>query len=573
MTAAVGSFGSAPQMNQADLKRVRSLREAGQFHEATRFARDYVAINPTDPAGQTELGLVHLYANRVAEAAAWLGQAVRLAPGSADNHYNLGIALERLGRDRDAIAGLRQAIAIDANHPAALERLGNLLMKYGRRDEATECYRRVALLQPNSLMGRVSRAKMLAEEGKPDEAETLLRQTVILFPASAQAKQLLAIMLREQGRFDEAIPLLWGATQGSPEEAATAYYDLAMSKKITTDDMPMLQEMRGLLGLGTLPDVYHPRLHFGLGKALDELGAYGDAMRHFDEANRIARRGQSFDRARVSNGVQRTIARFTVEFFDALAPLGSSSEVPLLILGMPRSGTTLVEQIVSNHRDVAAGGELNFWNSKIEAFAGPSRDVREGNAARTAEEYLAMLRRIDPDAVRVTDKAPGNFLWIGVIRIVFPKARIVHCRRHPVDTCLSNYFTNFRESLPFSYSKADLAFYYQNYARLMEHWRTVLSPDYFHEIDYELLVADPEPVTRRLIDFCGLDWDDACLRPETNRRSVKSASAWQVRQPTYRTSTGRWRHYEPWLGDLRQLLKPETAAPLPGASMVRAASD
>ena len=542
-------------MNQADLERVRSLRAAGQFDEAARFARDYVAMNPADPAGQTELGLAHLYANRVAEAAPWLSQAARLAPASADNHYNLAVALERQGRDRDAIAGLRQAIAIDANHPAALERLGNLLMKYGRPDEADECYRHIALLQPDSLMGRVSRAKVLAEKGKPDEAETSLRQTIMLFPASAQAKQLLSIVLREQGRFDEAIPLLWEATQGSPAEAATAYYDLAMSKKIATDDMAMLQDMRRLLELGALPDVYRPRLHFGLGKALDDLGAYGDAMRHFDEANRIARHGQSFDRTRFSNGVQRTIARFTAEFFAAVAPLGSLSEVPLLILGMPRSGTTLVEQIVSSHRDVVAGGELNFWNSKIEAFASPRRGVREGRADRMAEEYLAILRRIDRDAARVTDKAPGNFLWIGVVRTVFPRARIIHCRRHPVDTCLSNYFTNFRESLPFSYSKADLAFYYQNYARLMEHWRTVLSPDYFHEIDYELLVADPEPVTRRLIDFCGLDWDDACLRPEANRRPVRSASAWQVRQPTYGSSAGRWRHYEPWLEDLHQLLE------------------
>ncbi len=170
-----------------------------------------------------------------------------------------------------------------------------------------------------------------------------------------------------------------------------------------------------------------------------------------------------------------------------------------------------------------------------------------------------MLRRIGPHAARVTDKSPSNFLWIGLIRSVFPGARIIHCRRHPVDTCLSIYFTNFGTPMPFANDKADLAFYWRHYAELMSHWRTVLSGERFHEVDYEQLVTDPETVTRRLIDFCGLGWDDACLRPEANGRVVRTASMWQVRQPIFRSSIDRWRCYEPWLGELRGLLDPIVA--------------
>ncbi len=155
---------------------------------------------------------------------------------------------------------------------------------------------------------------------------------------------------------------------------------------------------------------------------------------------------------------------------------------------------------------------------------------------------------------------PGNFLWIGLFHLVFPKARIIHCRRHPVDTCLSNYFTNFTAPMPFTYDKGHLAFYYRCYERLMAHWRAVLPPGILLDVDYEDLVQDRERITRRMIDFIGLEWDDQCLRPEDNQRIVRTASMWQARQPTYRTSTERWRRYEPWLGELRGLLEPDPAA-------------
>jgi len=222
---------------------------------------------------------------------------------------------------------------------------------------------------------------------------------------------------------------------------------------------------------------------------------------------------------------------------------------------MPRSGTTLVEQVISSHRDVAGAGELTFWmdNSALLDRIGVEQVDRE-TAHRLAGDYLARLRGCLTDAARVTGKMPFNFLWLGLILIAFPRARLIHCRRHPVDTCLSMYFANFEISRSFTSPREDLVCYYQHYLRLMNHWHRVLPPDRLIEVDYEALIADFEPQARRLIAFCGVGWDDACLHPERNPHEIKTTSLWQARQPVYRTSLERWRHYELWLGALRELL-------------------
>jgi hypothetical protein len=304
-----------------------------------------------------------------------------------------------------------------------------------------------------------------------------------------------------------------------------------------------------------LPDEERMVLHFVLGKAHDDLGEHAEAMRHFDAGNSIRARSLRSDRAEFEASLDRQIKRFTPELFGQLAGFGTEDETPLLIVGMPRSGTTLVEQIVSSHPAVTAGDELSFWASHgtgLECAEGPGFTPDAARALTTA--YLTLLRKIGPSATRVTDKLPFNYLRLGLIRVLLPNARIIHCRRHPIDTCLSIYSTLFKPRMDFISSKADLAFSYRQYARLMDHWRTVLPPDRFLEVEYERLIADRGTETRRLIAFAGLDWDEACLKPERNERVVMTASAWQARQPVYSTSVGRWRNYEPWLGELRELV-------------------
>jgi hypothetical protein len=253
--------------------------------------------------------------------------------------------------------------------------------------------------------------------------------------------------------------------------------------------------------------------------------------------------------------VHESISGFTRDFFARTVSFGSDSELPIFIIGTPRSGTTLVEQIVSSHPDVGAADELSFWHETMVALAPFNLERCDAVLMGTlAGDYLSLLRGIAPDAKRVTDKLPDNFLRAGIIHAVFPRARIIHCRRHPVDTSLSIYFANFNQEHDYAYDRDSIAAYYEHYLLLMAHWRKVLPPERFLEVDYERLIANTEQVTRALIAFCGLDWNASCLRHEDNRRTIRTLSVWQARQPIYKRSVARWQRYEPWLGELRRLM-------------------
>jgi hypothetical protein len=296
------------------------------------------------------------------------------------------------------------------------------------------------------------------------------------------------------------------------------------------------------------------QLHLAIAKAFDDLADYGSAMRQIAKANAIRKSLSAFDGPALERHVDDLIGLFTPDFLARHAARGDPSRRPALIVGMPRSGTTLVEQILSSHPAVTGAGELRFW---------PSRDVpvdaREAEAwigarqTTTAKDYLDLLDALAPDARRIIDKNPFNLFCLGLFHIVFPGAAIFHCRRHPIDTCLSICSTHITARGAFPADLNDLVFYYRQYARLMDHWRASLPLACFIQVDYEAVVADPEPESRRLVAALGLDWDAACLAPEQNRRVVKTSSAWQVRQPIHGASVDRWRRYEPWLGPLAEL--------------------
>jgi LPS sulfotransferase NodH len=297
------------------------------------------------------------------------------------------------------------------------------------------------------------------------------------------------------------------------------------------------------------------RLHLAIGKAAEDLGDYALAMEHFDAADAVRRRSVPFNSIAFSSEIDRLIARCTPEWIARTRELGSSDVTPVLIIGMPRSGTTLVEQIVSMHPEVAAGGELHFWNQRGAEWlrAGAAGDEKPF-LAKAAAEYLGVLRAIAPTAARVTDKMPFNFLWAALIHATFPNAIFIHCRRAAADTALSIHQTHFHPSLAFPTGGTELVAYFRGYQRLISHWRNVLPAARFIEVNYEELTRAPEPVIRQTIAACGLAWHDACLHPECNPRAVRTPSKWQARQPIYRTSVARWLRYEPWLGPLRALV-------------------
>jgi len=543
----------APQPVAPLLALATQALQAGRPADAIAPLRDAALLQPSNAIIQHDLGLACLEVGRVPDAIAALQRAVASNPRYADAYFRLGIALEKLGDMGGAIVAYDRATKLLPALTEAWFRAGALVYILGHRDEAISCFRRAAVAGGKTSFGRLGKARALLIEDRNEEAEPILREMLVADPRNAMAYELLGSLLSEVGRFDEARACFERAIAIAPLLAGS-YYDLVRCRPVRSGD-GLLQGMQAALATPGLEAGQRQRLHLAIGKAAEDLGDYGLAMQHFDAADAVRRSSGSFDSAAFSLEVDRLIVRCTPEWIARAPELGSPDATPVLILGMPRSGTTLVEQIVSMHPEVAAGGELNFWSEHGAAW---QRSGGDGNEtpflAKAAAEYLGVLRAIAPTAARVSDKMPFNFLWAGLIHVAFPRAIIIHCRRAAVDTALSIHQTHFHPSLVFPTGGAELVAYFHSYQRLIEHWRRVLPGDRFVEVDYEDLTHAPEPVIRRIIAVCGLAWHDACLRPEGNARAVKTPSKWQTRQPIYRTSVARWRRYQPWLGPLRALV-------------------
>ena len=557
---------AVPQQVAPLLSLATELLRAGRPDDAIAPLRDAALLQPSNPIIQHDLGLACLEAGRVPDAVAALRQAVASNPRYADAYFRLGIALEKLADIGAAIVAYNRATELLPSLSAAWFRAGALVYTLGHRDEAIGCFRRAAATGSTSNFARLGKARALLAEDRNREAEQVLRHTLALDQGNAMAHDLLGSLLSEVGRFDEARECFQRALTIAPLLAGS-YYDLVRCGPVTSADDGLLQRMEAALATPGLEAAQLIRLHLAIGTAADDLGNYALAMQHFDAADAVRTGSTPFDSAAFSIEIDHMISRCTPELIKWAPDLGSSDRTPVLIIGMPRSGTTLVEQIMSMHPEVEAGGELNFWNERGAVWhRSGSAGSRKPFLAKARADYLGVLRTIAPKAARVTDKMPFNFLWAGLIHLAFPGAIVIHCRRTAVDTALSIHQTHFHPGLAFPTGGAALVAYFRCYQRITDHWRRVLPADRFIEVDYEDLTRAPEPAIRRIIAACGLSWHDECLRPECNPRAVKTPSKWQTRQPIYRSSVARWRRYEPWLGPLRALIAEASAL---DASMAR----
>jgi len=521
----------------------------GDFPDALSLYKLAATGRELDLLAILRFGSCLLTSGDVERAIDQLEAGLKLAPGDFGLLIHLACAKEIQGQEAEAAKLYRTIIARSPNASVAFVNLGYLMLTRGNTAGAVDCLQRgldapPAYVETNLILPTFKVEVLPAPKvGSPD-------------PALSMALVMLGLKLQESGRFEEARTCFLQATLQNGRNGS-AYGALALASKITKEQSPLVDRMLELSKARDIDIPNRTRLYFALGKAMDDLGEYKTAISYFEEGHRLGREQSAapFDRVAFETEVDSIIR--ASDYVDDEGELlrGSDSDLPILIVGMMRSGTTLVEQILSSHPEVAAGEELAFWRDhgfrQLRVGLGPPT---KQEATELALAYTTLLREIDPDSQRVTDKMPHNFMAIGLANRVFPNSRIVCCRRHPIDICLSIYMTDFRHPIPFVNTRGDLVFFYQQFERLMDHWHKVIPADRLIDVRYEDLLNDREAITRRLVDFCGLEWDDACLRPEDNRRAVKTASVWQVRQKVYSTSLERWRRYEPWLGEFQSLL-------------------
>jgi tetratricopeptide (TPR) repeat protein len=534
------SLQTAPDSYEALAWLSSSLCAVGELEEAELLARKAADLNPNDPAVQDNLARIYLSMRQPEKAREALEKAVDLGPGIAPLHCRLGQTYQILGRPTEACACYQRTLDISPGDHTTRDTLVRLLMSLGDSSGAIKLLRQATRLNPSSPEPFIQLAKALFEIEAGAEALEPLHRALELNPNLALAQGMLGACLSELGRFPEAIAHFERALALDPT-MGIVYYDLVESKTISEGDAELMRQMDVQLSRRNLLPPDRMALHFASGKAFDDLGRYREAFG-----------GVPFDRSAYAAKTDAMIRRFPNARSMSI-PDKNPSEIPVLIVGMIRSGTTLVERILSSHLEVAAGGEIKFLAAQYDEDMYLGLDT-PGKAGILAHQYLAILRDLAGGKRRVTDKMPSNFRALGPIHALFPHARIVHCRRHPVDTCLSIYGHLFHQPPGFAYDREALVFGYREYQKLMDHWREVLPPGRFFEIDYEELGADREPIIRRLLEFCDLPWDPQCLRHEETGGQIRTVSKRQARQPIYRSSVQRWKNYEPWLGPLGDLL-------------------
>ena len=485
---------------------------------------------------------------------------LELMPGHAQSLNNMGVSLRELGRLAEAGAAFTKAIEARPNYAQAALNAGQLLSEIGNMEPAIGLLRRAHSLEPDNSIAEFALIDALQVGEQVDEAERLSEKVYKRDPENVQAMVRLGNVRIVQGKNESALELARAAYAADPK--ANGVLPLMVEANRSAEAEPLLAEIESLIEEQQQEYRQSIDLNFSAARLCERLRRYEQALEHYVAGNatrreQLERLDTGYKRDKSKALVDRQIADLGPE--KVIGPGGSPSEMPVFIIGMPRSGTSLTEQILASHRDVVGGGELTQvphivrWLRVQHDFPGK---LTEAQVKEAAKLYLSHVGRIGQGTARVTDKMPGNYNNVGLITRMFPKARIIHCRRNPIDNCLSCFAQNFRaDGLAWSIDLEDLAYHYCNYRRLMDHWRGILPAGRMLEIDYEDTVADLEGQARRIVDFVGLEWDDACLRFHETERAVATASRSQVRQPIYTTSVGRWKRYGDGIAPLTKALK------------------
>jgi tetratricopeptide (TPR) repeat protein len=561
---AVESYRHIVELSPSDNETLVTLGDTllalGRFDQAAQNYRRVLEARPDSVEAHNNLGNALRDSGQLEEAAASYRRAVALRPDCARLHNNLGNALLDLGRIEEAVASYSHALELEPDFAKAHSNLGSAFRELAKLDDAEASYRRALAVQADSAEVLTNLGVVQRLQGRADESEISLRRALGLDPAAVPTLTALAELYTDRGQFAEAENLYGKACAVRPD-SAPAWAGLAALRKMTTSDTAWITAAQRIVQRPLRPrDEVH--LRYAIGKYFDDIQDYEQAFLSYRRANEISKAyGPLHDREHLARTFEFIARLYDGEWLEGAKVRSNGSARPIFIVGMPRSGTSLAEQILASHPCVFGAGELPFWKTaSLQVGAAALQvGVDESDLARLADEYLQLLEKLSPDASRVVDKMPANFAHLGMIHAAVPNARIIHMCRNPIDTCLSIYFQNFHVAHTYANDLEDLAHYYSEYQRLMQHWRSILPPHAILEVPYEALVADQELWSRKMVEFAGLPWDAACLDFHQTDRRVSTFSKWQVRQKISRKSVERWRNYAPFVAPLMRLIDPPAA--------------
>ena len=544
-----------PRLPQAQTNLGQFLLDLGKPEEALPHCREAVSLQPDLAEAHNNVGNVHRALAQYTDARASYFEALRINPELTLAHANLGLALQKEGRLEEAMPWFRRASELEPNSILYLGYLADAASESDQNELAADCYRKMIEIDPTRPLSYNNLGWLIQEQGLLDEARGHYETALALEPSFPPSLISMGGLQEELGKLEEAEGFFRKALEAHPGHTiALARLSTLLRGKMSDEDQDLLESR--LLDT-TLQDGVRGTLLFGLAHVYDARGRHDEAADCLKQANAAAlaeleQRRQAYSPQEHERFVTNTIGTFTPEYFQRFQGAGVESRRPVFIIGLPRSGTTLIEQVLSSHSRFHGAGELMIVRQHFEAI--PSLMKRQGPpmaslpelppevARELALKHDARLAELGGQASRVSDKMPDNYMYLGFIRIMFPNATLIHCRRDLRDIAVSCWMTNFR-SIRWACHPGHIASRFQQYLRLMDHWKQAL-PSPIQEVNYEESVENLQAVARRLIAACGLDWEPACLEFHKNDRPVRTASVTQVRQPVYKKSLARWKKYE-----------------------------
>lgn len=533
-----------------------ALIDQGRYEDAAAAVRYAVTFDPDYAEGWSNLSLALRELGQMDEAELAANRALKLKPDSASAHIDVAETLFLTERLEEAEDYLKKAMELEPGSARILLKLSGVLERANRIDEALKAVDDALELNPEMPESHYRKASIHFMTNQLDEARESLNKALRLMPKFPLGLALLSEIEQAMGNMDKAGEIALQAIEMNPG-MPFAYMTYGKTKKYKKDDPDFIQMQEMAENPRHAGRQQQTSLHYALFKAYEDVGDYGKAFDHLSKGAAMKRQSIPYEEASAFAHIELQKTIYPEDFLKAYKNKGYKSNLPVFIVGMPRSGTTLTEQIISSHPDVYGAGELQDLTAAEHEIGG---NFGPENAARLGEIYIERIKKLDKSGkkLRITDKMPGNFMRIGMIAAALPDAKIIHCRRNAIDTCLSCYKQLFARGQYWSYDLEELGRYYQNYLGIMDHWRKVL-PGRFLDIDYEETVTNFEEKARELIDYVGLPWNDACLAPHENKRAVLTASKTQVIQPVYKTSVESWRKYEDFIQPLIRIVAPDLA--------------